>query len=197
MRRFVVIDPFCYKQFDPVSPSVYIPYDRQAFESRLNELFPTSPLHDGYAPFCKHLFLPNFTPTPPGALEITLENQSFLESGYEARTAKELPVLSRWFPRKQFEAMPPAAYLDVILYTKEQIQEENGAMGNTDPNTDVDYLFGVVGVKPQNEDYELPMQPITMFRNALGKAEGGSGHPLDPAKYRQSVAYWSTHAILK
>ena len=48
--------------------------------------------------------------------------------------------------------------------------------------------------KAQDEDFETPMQPITMMRNALGKAEGGSGVPLDREKYEESAAYWETHA---
>jgi len=38
---------------------------------------------------------------------------------------------------------------------------------------------------------EIPMAPITMMRNALGVAEGGSGVPLDPVAYRRSVDFWS------
>ncbi len=37
-----------------------------------------------------------------------------------------------------------AKYLDIILYTKEQIQEENKAMKNVDPNIDIDYEYGIV-----------------------------------------------------
>lgn len=64
-------------------------------------------------------------------------------------------------------------------------------------STDSNAPWGVVSVKAQDVDYELPMQPITMMRNALGKEEGGSGVPLDPAKYRESVEYWSTHAPIQ
>ncbi|MES1154207.1 MAG: DUF3228 family protein, partial [Rhodanobacter sp.] len=39
-----------------------------------------------------------------------------------------------------------------------------------------------------------PMVPITMLRNALGVAEGGSGVPLDRAAYRRAVAFWERHA---
>ena len=48
----------------------------------------------------------------------------------------------------------------------------------------------------QNESFETPMQPITMMRNALGTAEGGSGVPLDRAAYTASVAYWEKHATI-
>lgn len=36
-----------------------------------------------------------------------------------------------------------------------------------------------------------------MMRNALGKAEGGSGVPLDRAKYMESVKYWEKRAMVK
>ena len=42
-------------------------------------------------------------------------------------------------------------------------------MGNEDPNKDIDYDWGIISVKCQDADHELPMQPITMMRNALGK----------------------------
>lgn len=39
------------------------------------------PLVDGYAPFCKHIFVPNFTGAPVGALPITDANRHLLQSG--------------------------------------------------------------------------------------------------------------------
>lgn len=46
----------------------------------------------------------------------------------------ELPVLVRWVERKELKSETPAKYLDIILYSKEQIQKENEAGGRTDPN---------------------------------------------------------------
>ena len=43
----------------------------------------------------------------------------------------------------------------------------------------------------------LPLQPITMMRNALGWEEGGSGVALDRAKYEASTAYWEAHAAIQ
>ena len=63
-------------------------------------------------------------------------------------------------------------------------------MNSTDPNKDVDYDFGIISIKLQNQPKDAPMDPITMMRNALGKAEGGSGVPLEREKYLQSVKYW-------
>jgi len=83
-----------------------------------------------------------------------------------------------------------AKYLDIILYTKEQIQLELKATKKKDANKDVDYEYVIVGIKPQDEDFETPMLPITMMRNASGKDQGGSGVPIDPVKYKESVEYW-------
>lgn len=86
--------------------------------------------------------------------------------------------------------MPKSKYLDIILYSKAQVQEENKATGMEDPNKDIDYDYGIVSIKPQDDDHETPMQPITMMRNALGKEHGGSGVPLIWEKYRESVDFW-------
>lgn len=49
----------------------------------------------------------------------------------------------------------------------------------------------------QDVEHELPMLPSTMIRNVLGKELGGSGVPLDEAKYRESVAFWSDYAAIR
>jgi hypothetical protein len=128
------------------------------------------------------VFVENFAGVAIAEAEITPKNEHLLRTAYEARTEKELPVLKRYFPQKEVE-LRPAKYLDLILYSKEQVQRENEAMGNVDPNAGVDYDFGIVSVKPTDVPYETPMDPITMMRNALGKEHGGSGVPLDRQKY--------------
>lgn len=70
-------------------------------------------------------------------------------------------------------------------------------MGNKDPNADIDYDYGIISIKPQDCDYELPMDPITIMRNALGTEFGGSGQKLENNKYKQSVEFWSEHVLIK
>ena len=41
------------------------------------------------------------------------------------------------------------------------------------------------------------MPPITQMRNALGRAEGGSGVPLDVDAYDKAVAFWGAHAAIR
>jgi len=159
-------------------------------------------LKEGYAPFCKHLFVPNvlsndggfWSDVNVGALTITEENAHLLRSGYEARTPKELPVLSRWFPLDSAGKLPTATWLDIILYSREQIDKENAAMNNESGSR---APWGIVSIKGQDVDFELPMQPITVMRNALGAEHGGSGVELKREKYIEAFEYWKDHAVIK
>lgn len=153
----------------------------EAFESRLNAVAPLAVL-DGYAPFCKLHVHANWTGARCMALPVTADNRHLLRSGYEARTPAELPVLVRWF--EGIEA-PVASYLLVILYDRAQLATER---------VPISADWGVVGCLCTAAPEEIPMAPITMMRNALGVAEGGSGVPLDADAYRRSVAFWEHHA---
>lgn len=149
-----------------------------------------------YAPFCKHLFIENFTDTRVNVVKITQSNSRLLQSDYEARAENELPVLVRWFPSHSVTPMV-AKYLDIILYSREQIRKENDATGQPNNDDQLDAPWGIISVKAQDVDHELPMNPITVMRNALGKEEGGSGVPLDRNAYLESVEYWKNHALVK
>lgn len=143
-------------------------------------------LNDGYAPFCKHLFVVNFALARSGIMTITPENEKHLRSGYQARREGELPVLGRWF--EGVEA-PLARWLDIILYSREQLLTEGVDVGDAE--------WGIVSINAGLLPFEDPMPPVTMMRNALGIAEGGSGVPLDREAYERSVAFWSTHAVVR
>jgi len=153
----------------------------EEFERRLNEQAPFQVL-DGYAPFCKLHVHRNWTSTRCLTVPITDDNRHLLRSAYEARAKEELPVLVRWF--EGVEA-PVAAYLIVILYSREQLAKEGSPI-------DVDW--GVVGCLYTATPEEIPMAPITMMRNALGVGEGGSGVALDREAYRCSVEFWEHNA---
>ncbi len=155
--------------------------DPESFTAHINAHPPIKRL-PGYAPFCELWVYENWTPTRVMAVPITDANRHLLRSAYEARTAKELPVLTRWFEGVD---PPRATYLIVILYSAEQMAKEG------DP---IDADWGVVGCLPTAQPHEIPMAPITMLRNALGVEEGGSGVPLDRAAYQASVEFWETHA---
>jgi hypothetical protein len=151
------------------------------FIAHLNTHEPLKVL-EGYAPFCQLPVHENWTSTRATAVEITRENRHRLHSAYEARSRDELAVLTRWFEGVE---PPVARYILPILYSREQIEKE----GNR-----VDADWGIVGCLYTMQPAEIPMAPITMLRNALGVAEGGSGVPVDRDAYAQSVAFWNTHA---
>ncbi|GLC42260.1 hypothetical protein PLESTB_000648900 [Pleodorina starrii] len=193
------LDSFALRQWDdPNYGGTRVSYDKAAFVQRIQEEFDKgSPLVDGYAPFCKHVFVPNFVGAKLGALSITDANRAKLQSGYTKRRPEELAVLTRWFSATDVE-VPEAKFLDIILYSREQLIKEYEAMptkagaGEGLP----DAPWGIISVKAQDEPFETPMQPITMLRNALGREEGGSGVALDREAYEKSVAYWETHATI-
>ncbi|GAX79916.1 hypothetical protein CEUSTIGMA_g7356.t1 [Chlamydomonas eustigma] len=194
------LDSFALRQWDdPNYGGTRVSYDKEQFLSRVHELFKAqgSALADGYAPFCKHIFVENFVGAKLGALKITESNRSKLNSGYTKRRPEELAVLTRWFRCSDVE-VPVAKYLDLILYSREQLVKEYEAMpvGKGRPEDLPNVPWGIISIKAQDEPFETPMQPITMLRNSLGKQEGGSGVSLDREAYEKSVQYWEEHATI-
>ncbi|KAK9807835.1 hypothetical protein WJX72_010616 [[Myrmecia] bisecta] len=194
------LDEFAVRQWDDPSYSgTRLHFDKAEFLERVHHHHAQgAKLVDGYAAFCKHVFIPNdFAPKAKvGALQITDKNRHLLQSGYSKRRPEELAVLTRWFRERDVE-VPDAQYLDVILYSREQLIKEYEAMPTKgDPQQLPRAPWGIISIKAQAEDYETPMQPITIMRNSLGAAEGGSGVPLDKAAYDASVAYWDRHAAI-
>jgi hypothetical protein len=205
-HHVMVVDPFCFRQFAEHDSSrdyggTVLDLSIAQFEEIVNEKYHQaskgeSLLNPGYAPFCKHLFIENnFTDARVNVLRITTDNESLIRTKYEARNDKELPVLTRFFPKQLVgDDLPKAKFLDLILYSREQIQKENQAQGR--PDNAETAPWGIVSIKAQDVDYELPMNPITAMRNALGSEEGGSGIPLDRDAYMHAVNYWKDHAVV-
>ena len=163
--------------------------DPQGFESYINLLLKGDDppkLVDGYAPFCKHIFIEGMKGITVGVTEITRENEKMLKSGYRVRNTGELPVLTRWF---EMPNVPDAEWLDVILYNKEQLEKEGALIGKN-------YDYGIVSINGVPTPEETPMLPMTMLRNALGISYGGSGVSLDVKAYLEAVEYWNKYAIV-
>lgn len=133
-----VLDDFCLKQFDQEKAGMsFINMDSDKFVAAIQKAYNSDAdvkLVDGYAPFCKHVFVKNFTDQLPSFIKITPQNSHFLESGYEARRENELPVLGRWFELSKMPkyALKKADYLDIILYSKAQCVAEAKATGTGD-----------------------------------------------------------------
>ena len=179
----IVLTPFARPRLFPKKPRPNTIQDitAEAFEQYLNAHAPDFVLA-GYAPFCKLHVHSNWTSTRCLTVPITDANRHLLKSDYEARNKDELPVLTRWF--EGLEA-PRANWLVAILYSGEQLAREGSP---------IDAEWGIVGCLYTEQPEDIPMAPITMMRNALGVAEGGSGVALDRAAYQRSVAFWDANA---
>jgi len=202
--KSLVVDPFCFRQFsehEEASKSykgTVFSLSVADFEDIVNARYDEANLKDGYAPFCKHIFIENdIAPEAKvNVLPITTDNEHNLRTKYEARNDKELPVLTRWFPAELVGAdLPSAKYLDLILYSREQINKENASMGKAGREGET-APWGIVSIKAQDVDHELPMTPITAMRNALGKEHGGSGIAIDRDAYMEAYNYWKDHATV-
>ncbi|KAK1858368.1 hypothetical protein I4F81_000975 [Pyropia yezoensis] len=214
----LALDAFCMRQFDdPTYAGTRLEWNKEDFEARINAEYearlsssdgdPGAVLKDGYAPFCKHLFVRNFIPSATlTTLAITPENEALLRTKYAARAETELPVLTRFFPLAAVGAGGAAHWLDIILYSREQIINERASRPGDEPDggrggeaaiaaSMGDAPWRIISVKAQEVDTELPMQPITVMRNAL-IGEGGSGVGIDRGAYEASVAYWRDRAVI-
>lgn len=183
MPDSIILTPFAKARLFPKTrrPNTIQDITPAEFVAHLNAQAPARVI-DGYAPFCKLHVHRNWTSTRCLTIAISDDNRHLLRSGYEARNKDELPVLTRWFEGLM---APVADYLVVILYSRAQLEKEGETIAGD---------WGVVGCLATAEPDEIPMAPITMMRNALGVAEGGSDVPLDRAAYQRSVAYWERHA---
>lgn len=201
----LILDTFAYRSFDKTYRKNYIDYPKENFLAEINKLLISyTQFKDGYAPFCKHLFIKNFVPNfKPNYVPITDQTEKLIKTCYETRQQNELPVLSRYIPLDSLTEVdiPDAKYLDIILYSKEQIIKEKIAMKESQEEitalSNIDFEYGIIAIKPQDVDYELPMLPITMMRNALGVDQGGSGVQLEREKYMESVAFWEKNVIIQ
>ena len=186
--RVALTDFAIEHHFDPDKPGTTIDISPQDFEAVINGLIVLRNfrIRDGYADFCKLLFVENWTNARAGTLPITDDNRHLLRSGYKARTEDELPVLGRWL---EVDYVPKSSHLCIVLYNRDQMTREGTDIGEAN--------YGIVAILGQMHNNEEPMPPVTMMRNALGVSEGGSGVPLDREAYRRSVEFWENHAVAK
>ena len=121
----LILDQFAFRSFDKTRSSNYINMDKQDFLNKVNELYKSeSQLVEGYAPFCKHLFVKNFVKGLKSChIEINKDTEKLIISKYDSRQKNELPVLIRYIDLNSVdkEKIEDAKYLDLILYSKEQI----------------------------------------------------------------------------
>jgi hypothetical protein len=186
------IDSFGKRHFDPkFGGTKILDMSVEDFENHLSNR--EDRLIDSTMEFCKYIIIPNFTKAKSGSNEITIENYQYLRTGYSARREDELSVLSRWF---EFPIeMDPAKYLQIVLYSKDQLTKESKSRNEEIDTNWTDW--NIIAILGQNSGIIEPMTPITMMRNSLGMEEGGNGHSLNKEEYQKSVDFWSKMATVK
>ena len=150
------LDPFAERQFDdPNYKGARILSSKSEFTDKVNAYYVEGgkPMADGYAPFCKHVFVPNFVGLPVQAVEISSlpeQVKSRIEFGYIRRTPKELAVLATWLPDTAMDKVPEAKMLDIILYSREQIVAERVAQGDDKAQVEEELPevdWGIISIK--------------------------------------------------
>lgn len=210
IMSIIGIESFCYRQFgvnnenNKSTKLTCTPEELlHAVRAKINNNFEEHS-EPGYAPFCRHVCLENngLTKSFSGTMRITNELLPYIRTGYIARRDNELPVLMRWLDKtdmpqnlidQNFTNRQFAKYLRVILYSKEQCIKESEATGVPISGIEIeDAEWLIISVIAQDIKDEIPMNPITMMRNAL-ISEGGSGVDINKEKYAESVTYWDQH----
>lgn len=151
-----------------------------------------------YADFCKYLIVDNFTSAKSGT--VTLSDDLDIKTGYSARQEGELPVLSRWVEFDNYDDIPNASKLIIVLYSKNQLELEHLEKNFDSSNFEfegIDFDYGVVAILAQNSIDADPIPPITMMRNHLGKRFGGSDVEINDEMYLKSVEFWSKNIKVK
>ncbi|KAH0794444.1 flagellar associated protein [Histomonas meleagridis] len=199
----IALDRFALRHFDdPLYTGAKITnVSKEEFMNRVNSYIAEKGGFDkcsvgGYAPFCRHVFIPNFTDARVDVVEITEEILPLIKSGYRSRRPTELAVLCRWIDANDVPGgVPTAKYLDLIFYSHEQLIKEADAMNEeVTPGT---WDWGLISIKAQLIETETPMQPITAMRNALGVEYGGSSNPINQEEYQRSVDFWERYISIQ
>jgi uncharacterized protein YunC (DUF1805 family) len=199
MKKIILTDFFIETS---TKNNLFYDYDLDSLQKYINEFFNLScksnetsrenyscKLQDGYASFCKLLFIENPTKATPFYIKREPFVYPYIRTEYNARTENELPVLIEYakIPWK----LESAKYLMVILYDKKQLEKEAGHEINNN------FEYGVVGIRSVNEMIEPPLPPITIMRNSLGIEHGGSGVSINKQEYLNSVKFWSENITVK
>jgi len=97
-------------------------------------------------------------------------------------------VLKRWFPEDKVQP-DVGAFLDIVLYTKEQINADR--VKSHKPPFESDATYYIVAIKAQPLPCVLPLQPEQILRNAFMR-----GLAMDRKEYQEAVTFWEKHALV-
>ena len=208
----IIINPFAYRHWDnPNYSGTHVSISKENFLQTVSNYIKEKGgfmkcSYEGYAPFCRHIQMPNFINSTLDYIEITDEIEPLIKTGYIARQSFELPVLMRWVNSSDVkDKLIIADCLNLIFYSRDQvlseINESNQELNFIDDDfNDIlndNWSWSLISIHAIAKGEKSVMSPITAMRNALGKKYGGSSVPLDPIAYQESVAFWSKHVSIR
>ncbi len=120
--------------------------------------------------------------------KITLENKKFLKTEKTKRREEEEEYEHSFFESKDVKGIP-SHHVDLILYTREQLEKEK------EKHTGSDY--DLISVNAEISEKGAPITPETMRRNIKGPDSGGSGHQHTKKEIAHSEDFWKDHALIK
>jgi hypothetical protein len=89
----------------------------------------------------------------------------------------------KWWQFWRKPVLPePARFVDVVLYSRETLLENNGEVSG-------DYDWEIVALLARSVEKE-PMNPLTMARNML-EHSGGTKSTYTAQEFAESIYYWS------
>lgn len=120
--------------------------------------------------------------------KVTPENKNFLKTEKTKRREGEEEYEHNYFDSKDVKGIP-SHHVDLILYTKEQLEKEKEKHSGAD--------FDLISVNAEISEKGAPIAPETMRRNIKGPESGGSGHQHTEKEISHSEDFWKDHALIK
>lgn len=112
---------------------------------------------------------------------VLVEEDTELRAIFEARRKGEDPFVQVLAKGKK----PMASYVDIVLYRKDVLDENNESTEGTD--------WEIVSVNAREIEREEPIPPLTMARNFL-ELTGGTKGEYTADEFAESIVYWSKRA---
>ena len=175
------LSSFVDKIFLPKEPGFHKIYQpRDIFLSNVQQMYDDYDdiqLCDGYAPYCKHLYVRNFVAMGMGQLKINQNNENAVvyDDNKEFADGINLPYLNRWFivEKLPVNGIPFGNFINIILYKKDHLKKIAAANNETwvEPTYPGNKTFeeglnyGIVDIVPVLEKTESgrPIIPIRLM----------------------------------
>lgn len=111
-------------------------------------------------------------------------DETMLFASFNSRREGEEPFISV----QAIGSKVPAQSVMIVTYSKEVLAEGN------ERSTDADFEIVSINASP-TKNGGMPMDPVTMMRNYLGRP-GGTKGDFTAQQFAESILFWSQHAMV-